>query len=156
MAASGWSEKGFSLLELMVALAVFVISIGVIIAAQTASAKNQAVARQNYVAVGLLRELLMNAETFGIPDSGDEETKGDFGDKFPGYTWKRKVGDAIVDAGLLSQAEKLGVDTSRIQAALPGIRMVTLEVDWDGGSAPGQAELVYYAVSPWLAKAVSH
>lgn len=155
MAGSRWSEKGFSLLELMVALAVFVISISVLISAQTAAVRHQANARMNFTAAALMRELLMNAETMGVPGSGEDETEGDFGEDFPGFKWKRKVKDAEIDPGLLAQAGDLGVDLGQVKTVLPGIREVTLEIDWETGGTPGQARLTYYAVSSWAANQAS-
>jgi len=144
MAESRWSEKGFSLLELMVALAIFVASIGVLLAAQTAAARHQERARNLYTATALMRRLLTTAETEGIPDAGDEETKGDFGDKYPDFRWTRKISDAYADVDLLSQAAQFGVSKENVQAALPGIRQVKLIVDWGTEEKPGSADMVYY------------
>lgn len=147
--AKSGGEAGFSLLELMVALAIFVASIGVLLAAQTAAARHQERARNLYVATALLRELVTEAETMGIPEAGDDETSGDFGEKFPQYKWKRKITDAYADASIMSQAEEFGIDLDNIQAALPGIRQVTVTVSWGDEERPGSAEVTWYAVTSW-------
>jgi len=149
MAESRWSEKGFSLLELMVALAIFVTSIGVLLAAQTAAARHQERARNLYTATALLRELLTTAETVGLPDSGDEKTEGDFGEEQPKFKWKRTVTDAYADAGLLAQAAQFGVNVATVKAALPGVRLVTLTVLWGEGDKQESSEITYYALSAW-------
>lgn len=149
MAESRWSEKGFSLLELMVALAIFVTSIGVLLAAQTAASRHQERARNLYTATALLRELLTTAETEGLPDAGDETAEGDFGEEQPKFTWKRTVTDAYADAGLLAQAAQFGVNVDTVKAALPGIRLVTLTVLWGEGEKQESSEITYYALSAW-------
>lgn len=148
-------ERGFSLLELMIALAVFVASIGVLLAAQTAAARHQERARNLYVATALMRELVSSAETEGIAEAGDEETSGDFGDKFPDYKWKRKITDAYADASLLSQAAQFGIDLENVKAALPGIRQVTVTVTWGSEEKSDSAEVTWYAVTGWAKQTAS-
>lgn len=149
MAESRWSERGFSLLELMVALAVFVVSIGVLLAAQTASMRSQERARNLFTATALMRELLTTAETEGIPGEGDENTDGEFGDKYPGFKWRREISDAYADASLIGQAATFGVDLGDVQASLPGLRQVKLTVEWGSEESPESTSITYYAVSGW-------
>lgn len=142
-------EGGFTLLELMVALAIFVASIGVLLAAQTAAARHQERARNLFTATALLRELVTDAETVGLPEAGEDETKGDFGDKFPGFHWKRKISDAYADASLLTQAAQYGIDLENVKAALPGIRQVTATVLWGEGEREESTSVTWYAVTSW-------
>lgn len=133
----------------MVAMAIFVISIGVLLSAQTAATRNQEEARNVYVATNLLRVLLTTAETEGITAEGDEETKGDFGEEFPGFKWTRKVTDAAPSllSNLASFGGSLASSEAIMEAAAPivsGIRMVTFEVSWGSEEKPGAAQLVYY------------
>lgn len=145
-------EKGFTLLEVMVALAIFVASIGVLLAAQTAAARHQERARNLFTATALMRELVTEAETVGLPEAGEDETKGDFGDKFPGFRWKRKIQDAYADASLLSQAAQYGIDLENVKAALPGIRQVTATVTWGEGEREESTSVTWYAVTSWQAQ----
>lgn len=131
----------------MVALAVFVISIGVLLSAQTAATKSQDRAKNLYIASALMRELLTTAETEGVPGEGDETTDGDFGDDYPGFKWQREVTDAYADASLIAQAAGFGIDLGDVKASLPGLRQVRLTVQWGEDPGGGSTSITYYSVS---------
>jgi hypothetical protein len=130
----------------MIALGIFVTSIGVLLTAQTSAARNEAHARNVFTAAALARDLLTQTELEGYPEPIEEQ--GDFGNAFPGYTWKRSVRDAVLDTALLSSAQNLGVDTSQIAAAVPGLREIHLTVLWTERETQQNTEIVFYAVKP--------
>ncbi len=149
MAESGWSEKGFSLLELMVALAIFVTSIGVLLAAQTAASQNQARARHLYTATMLMRQLLTTAEVEGISDAGEDVSEGDFGESFPEYSWRRTVTDAFLDPEMLDQLAGVDLGAANVQALMPGVRSVKLEVFWGDEESAKSVDMTYYSLTGW-------
>lgn len=137
---------GFTLLEMMMALALFAASIGVLLAAQAAAARHEAHAQRVFTVSTLARELLTETELLSYPDVG--ETSGDFGKEFPDYAWKKTVQDASLGADLLSSAAALGVDTAQLALAAPGLREIRLTITWTEREIPQSTEIVYYVVQP--------
>lgn len=140
------SRAGFSLLELMVALGLFAASFAVLIGAQTSAIRSQAHARHVFTATALARELLAETEVNGFEDY--EETQGDFGEEFDRYTWQRKVEDVFVDPELLGYASAMGVNTGAISVAIPDLRQVTLQINWQERGKTRSVETVYYTLGP--------
>src|SRR5512145_1243675 len=95
-------RRGFSLLELMIALGLFASSLGVLLAAQTAAARHEAHAQKVFEASTLARDLLAETELLGFPEPVEEE--GDFGTDHPDYAWKRSVREATLGGEMLDSA----------------------------------------------------
>jgi prepilin-type N-terminal cleavage/methylation domain-containing protein len=150
MAASRWNEKGFSFVELMVALAIFAASFGVLLAGHTAASRQEAHARRLFTASTLLRNVLTETELEGYPDVGEE--KGDFGENFPGYGWSRKISEADITGMLTSTLTSLGIDPGAggivVPAGLDAVRKVELTVNWEENQKPFHVTMAYYAVAP--------
>ncbi len=145
MAAKRCREKGFSFVELVVALAVVAASFGVLIAAHTAAARQEAHARSLFTASALMRQLLTQAEIDGYPQNGD--SSGDFGDDYPGFSWSRKITDADLSGMVKGALEKFGVDPALIPVSMGGVRQVELEVKWLENEKPVKVAMTYYAVA---------
>ncbi|PLX43363.1 MAG: hypothetical protein C0609_08440 [Deltaproteobacteria bacterium] len=147
MAASRWSEKGFSLIELMVALAIFAASFGVLISAHTGAARQEVHAQNLFTATSLAREVLTWTEVDGYPEPGD--TEGDFGDNFPGYSWRRSVTDADLTGMLASMLSAYGIEgvDIPIPAGLSGVREVNISVLWEERGKEEAISLTWYAVA---------
>ncbi len=148
MVAWKCNERGFSLLELMVALAIFGAAMGVLLAAHTAASRHEAQARNLFTAAALLRDALATSELEGVLEVGEEE--GDFGDDFEGYRWRRTVTDAPLDVLLAEalggmDAEELGVV---IPAGLTGIFQVRTAIQWEERGFSREVSALYYAVAP--------
>lgn len=141
-------EKGFSLLELMVAIAIFGTSVAALLAVHSAAARHEAHARNLYTAAALLRLSLAEVELAGYPEVGEEE--GGYGEDFPGFRWRRTVTDAPLDE-LLAQALG-GVSASSlgivIPAGLGGLREARVEVLWEEGGSAREVSATFYAVEP--------
>jgi prepilin-type N-terminal cleavage/methylation domain-containing protein len=148
------NEKGFSLLELMIALAIFVASVGVLVAAQTAAARHQSHARNLYTATQLLNGLMSESEVLGVSATGFDETEGDFGETLEGFSWTKTVDDHVVSTDILAMAGDMGVDLEQFGdigqsgMILDGVREVELEVFWEGRGRDGSAKLTYLHVIP--------
>ncbi len=148
MAVSKWSEKGFSLLELMVALGIFATAVVTLITVQTASARNMASARHKFVAATLARELLAQVEIDGLPSF--DESDGDFGEDFPEYTWEVKVEQATIDPALIAAASDLnpGLNIDDNILFVPdALKQVNLTVVWLEQGHRRKATVTYFAVA---------
>ncbi|TAL18479.1 prepilin-type N-terminal cleavage/methylation domain-containing protein [bacterium] len=150
MAASRWNEKGFSFVELMVALAIFAASFGVLLAGHTAASRQEAHARRLFTASALLRNILTETELGGYPSIAED--KGDFGENFPGYAWTRKISEADITGMLTSTLTSLGIDPAAggmvVPAGLDTVRKVVLTIDWEENQKPFHVTMTYYAVAP--------
>lgn len=148
MAVWKCSEKGFSLIELMVAIAIFGSAVAALLALHTTAARHEAHARNLFTAASLLRHSLAEVELAGFPDLGEEE--GNYGEMFPGFRWRRTVTDAPLDT-LLAQAlggvsaQSLGIV---IPAGLGGLREARVEVLWEEGPVAREVSATFYAVEP--------
>ena len=145
MAAWKWSEKGFSLIELMVALAIFATSFGVLISAHTGAARQEAHARKLFTATALARQVLTWTEVDGFPEPGEES--GDFGDDFPEFTWSRTVTDADLTGMLSSMLQAYGLEDVPIPAGISGVRQVDIFVLWEERGKSENLSLSWYAVA---------
>lgn len=83
------SSRGFTLIEIMIALAVLAISLTVLL-----GLRNRDIALSGYSghlteATLLARQQIAEITFAGFPDLGEKE--GDFGEERPGYRWKQEV-----------------------------------------------------------------
>ena len=92
-------DRGFTLLEVMIALAILAISLTSLIGSQSSSVALAAESRFNIQAPLLAQLQLARIHTTEelIGDSGD------FGDEFPGYQWEVTVEDALFSQSDLLQ-----------------------------------------------------
>ena len=88
-------RKGFSLLEVMVAMAIIAIAMTAVLGSQSQSISLASEAKFNTTA-SLLGQAKM-AEIEGMAPEDLTSDSGDFGEDFPGYTWQLSVEDATVD-----------------------------------------------------------
>lgn len=84
-------QQGFTLLEVLIAIAILAISLSAIFGSQAQSLSLATEAQFNLRAATLARAKLAEYESGVAPlEDGD----GDFGEDFPGYAWKVEVQDA--------------------------------------------------------------
>lgn len=85
------NRQGFTLLEVLIAIAILAISLSAIFGSQAQSLSLATEAQFNLRAATLARAKLAEYESGVAPlEDGD----GDFGEDFPGYVWKVEVQDA--------------------------------------------------------------
>ena len=116
------SDRGFTFLELLIAVAILGTAFTVLLSAHAAAVRQEGRARSLMRATLLARQVLTETEIADTLPQGTEE--GEFGEGFEGFTWERRV-----------EATEF-----------PRIRQVTIRVNWPSGGGPVSTELVYYAV----------
>ncbi len=94
------SEQGFTLLEVMIAIAILAISMSMLFGSQSQS-------------ISLITESKFNTQAsllaglkIAYLESGKEELingDGDFGEDYPGYSWKIEIDDPHIDGSELLQ-----------------------------------------------------
>ena len=95
-------QHGFTLLEVLIAIAILAISLSAIFGSQAQSLALAAEAQFNIHAATLARAKLAEYESGIAPvEDGD----GDFGDDFPGFAWKIEVEDADLSEILPASVE---------------------------------------------------
>ena len=100
--ASTCRQRGFTLLEVLIAIAILAISLSAIFGSQAQSLSLATEAQFNIYAATLAKAKLAEYESGITPlENGD----GDFGDDFPGYTWKVEVQEADLQDILPSLAD---------------------------------------------------
>jgi len=104
------SERGFTLLEVVIALAIMAMSLTVLLESQAASVSNAGRSRDLTIATLLARSKMVDVEVDAIEDGftlGDVEDEGDFGDEgFEEYKWKTRLLEVKIElAGLIGLCE---------------------------------------------------
>jgi general secretion pathway protein I len=100
--SSACRQRGFTLLEVLIAIAILAISLSAIFGSQAQSLSLATEAQFNIYAATLAKAKLAEYESGITPlENGD----GDFGDDFPGYTWKVEVEEADLQDILPSLAD---------------------------------------------------
>jgi prepilin-type N-terminal cleavage/methylation domain-containing protein len=148
------NSAGFTLLEVLIALAILGMSLGVLLETQVTSLNNAGRARHLTIGALLLRSKMIDIEQELFDKGftlGDQEDSGDFTDEgHPEIKWKSKVSEVELSLDSLgSMAEKHDDDDSMgVQGILGGmsgamsgfieelghsIRVVTLTITWPDG-----------------------
>lgn len=104
-------NSGFTLLEIMVALAVISISLVVLLGLRNRDLVLSATARDITKATMLARKKITEINMGPFPDLG--ENKGDFGEESPMFRWRQEV----------------------VQTPFESVREMVLEVSWGGDEA---------------------
>lgn len=93
--ACGRKPQGFTLLEVMVAMAIIAIVLVSVLRLQGQTITMNESSRF-YTMAALLAQSRM-AEIKADPDAAELESSGDFGDQYPGYAWQVKAEEVSVD-----------------------------------------------------------
>ena len=107
--------RGFTLLEVMIALAILAIALTSLFGSQSSSLSLAIEARFNTAATLLAREKLAEYSS-GVIEAVSGE--GDFGERFPGLTWAAEVEDANIEP-----LHAAGAET--------GLKRVELTIRWE-------------------------
>jgi general secretion pathway protein I len=88
-------QKGFTLLEIMIAVAIIAIALTALLGSQSQSVYFANSAKFEIMATLLaqskMSELVLE-DSFSLSSNS-----GDFGDDFPGYAWEAKVDDIVIE-----------------------------------------------------------
>jgi general secretion pathway protein I len=125
--AGTWDRQGFTLLEVLVAMAILTIAMVTLFGAQSQSLSLATKAKFDTNASLLAGMKLAELES-GRLEPVDAD--GDFGEDFPGYTWKMEVRDAAADRP----------EWSRVLGG--SLRRIDLTVSWEGD--PSLYTIRYY------------
>ncbi|MEE4242839.1 MAG: type II secretion system protein [Desulfopila sp.] len=126
-AARVFSSTGFTLLEVMIAIAVLAITLTVLFGSQSQSLSLAAEAKFNTQATFLLQEKMAELEAGQLDFYNDE---GDFGEMYPGYRWKIEIDDVnFMESEILAEMAK-------------PLKRVTLTIVW--GDSPFSHAVDYY------------
>ena len=87
--SKGCCPGGFTLLEVLISLAIISIVLITCLRAQNQSIQVYNLSRDMTVATILARQKIGEIEAAGFPELGEDE--GDFEEQFPGFTWKKAV-----------------------------------------------------------------
>lgn len=120
------SCDGFTLIEVIIAVAILAITLCVLYGSQSQSLSLAAEAKFNTTAAFLIGSKLAELES-GILETEDDE--GDFGEDYPDFKWKIEVEDlTITDVEPLQEVE--------------GLKHVIVTIYWEG--SPFSQVLDYY------------
>lgn len=89
------ADDGFTLLEVMVAIALIAIALMAVLGSQSQSVSLAGEARFNTTAALLAQSKMAEIESQDPEDLTADS--GDFGEDFPGYTWKLAVSNVTLD-----------------------------------------------------------
>jgi type II secretion system protein I len=159
------SERGFTLLEVMIAMGIMAVAFASILSVVSESENKAIKARQRNVVAMLAKNVMIETEyklegkTF---DEVKKEDGGQFKDPFQDYRWKTVIkeikfpslnfgagggggsGDSKGDSGTNSAVELLGkLITNYLSKA---VREVTVTISWQTGSATQEFSLATYWV----------
>lgn len=84
-------ERGFTLLEVMVALSIIAIALTAVLSLQTSSLSLASEAKFDTTASLLAQSKIAQIET--VDPENLTSGSGDFGENFPGYTWQLDIED---------------------------------------------------------------
>lgn len=104
MSGRSINNSGFTLLEVLVALAIIAIALTSLFSSQSTSLSLAIESKFNTTSALLARELYARYSSGQLPYSSDE---GDFGEEFPGYGWKTEVEEARFEGLETGSGEKM-------------------------------------------------
>ncbi|MEL6547651.1 MAG: prepilin-type N-terminal cleavage/methylation domain-containing protein [Myxococcota bacterium] len=100
-------ERGFTLMEVMIALLILALSLAVLMQAQASSLAKAAKARDLTIATLLARSKMIDIEQEVFDEGftqGEQREKGDFDDDgYPEITWEYRLVEIDLDIGMLNE-----------------------------------------------------
>ena len=141
---AGWRRsRGFSLLEIIVAIAILGSAFTALLAAHATALRREAAARRLMTGTLLARKLLTEVEVSGTPELGSDAQEAD--EAFPGYSWERHVEPAPLPFGEII-SKSLGT-SAPVSIPSDALRQVRIVVTWAEGGRTESTELIFYAVA---------
>lgn len=107
------TNRAFTLLEVMIAISIIAIALVALFGSQSRSLSHATEASFNIVASMLASGKMAELEGANAAPNDDE---GDFGEEFPGYTWKLETEKATFDGSdALAKLEKLDSPLKKLE-----------------------------------------
>lgn len=148
-------QRGFTLLEVMIALTILAMSLSVLMTAQSSALRNAGLARDVTVASLLARSKMIDVEREIFDEgftTGEQVEKGDFGDEgYEDFKWEYRLTEVELDLSLMEDmcgasgddiaADECGAMIGGlggmveplVQRIANAVRMVELSVSWPIG-----------------------
>lgn len=95
MARCKRGEKGFTLLEVMVALAIIALTFPLILSLLNRQFGVHLWSERTTIGILLAQEKMVETELGGSPAIG--YTRGDFGERYPSFRWEREIRSTLVE-----------------------------------------------------------
>jgi type II secretion system protein I len=124
MARCKRGEEGFTLLEVMVSLAIIALTFPLMLSLINRQVGVHLWSERTTIGILLAQEKMVETELGGPPAIG--YTEGDFGERYPSFRWKREVRSTLVEK----------------------VREVFVRVMWGTAAHPEDVTLTTYVVSP--------
>jgi general secretion pathway protein I len=125
-------NRGFTLLEVMIAVAIIAIALVAVLGSQSQSLTLASEAKFNTTAALLAQSKMAEIETESMEKLSSDS--GDFGEDFPNYHWEYTVGD---------------LSLAGVEEALDFLKQIDLAVYW-GNSDQYQYRLRLYRFAPTM------
>lgn len=164
------SDSGFTLLEVMIALAIMLVSFSAILAIQSSSMNSALRSRQTHEVSMLARSAMAQTEVEIAGKKFDDlspEASGQFDDPYQDYTWTRKIAEVKLpnlsgiakaaqqaEGGSSAQSEeeeKNGALLEQMTKVITNflskaVRQVTITISWQRGTRKQTYEVAMYWV----------
>jgi type II secretion system protein I len=141
---AGSSHSGFTLLEVMVAVAIITMALVAALGSQSQSVSLASEAKFSTTAAFLAQGKMAEFETTDPEDLSSDS--GDFGDDFPGYSWNAEVRDDT-EKQYGWKAEVGYVSKGKTDDPSEYVKIIELTVFW-GDQERYKYELVYHRFVP--------
>ena len=92
---SPYNKRGFTLLEVVIALAILSLALVVLLGLRNRDIELAATAKEVTVATALARMKMVETEMGGFPELGEQE--GDFSQDYPEFRWHRVIAPTPFD-----------------------------------------------------------
>ena len=148
--------SGFTLLEVMIAMAIMAVAFGAILTSQSGAIRQAITAKELNTAGWLAHRAMVEAEhlTEGKPfDELDKEQDGQFKEPFQNYSWKREVRELKFPDLTQPSKEGEGVpETARIMGKVitkylnTAMRELVVTVSWKRGKSEQSVKLTTYLI----------
>lgn len=123
-AFSSRTQAGFTLLEVVIALAIMAVTIGALLEAQVSSLAAAGRSRDVTIATLLARSKMIDIEQKLFDEGfsvGDVEEQGNFGDEEQAeFTWKYRVMEIELDLSSIMSMASDGADSAAVEGAAAG------------------------------------
>lgn len=158
------NSSGFTLLEVLIALAIMAVTFGAILMVQSGSINSQSKAKQMTIVSMLAKTAMVDAEVAFEGKKFEEmpeEESGDFDAPYEHYKWKREIKEVKfpnVSGGVVQSGDKDESDSNSStqeeqfgkmisEYLTKALREVTITITWEKGSGSQNFSITTYWVN---------